>query len=86
MTAEEAKRNQDKIVAEGWSLDFWYGTNCEKCCGVFPKLISPIGGTLDLCRFECEVCGKTTEAFEMPWLAEKAWNEGRFVNAQGRLF
>ena len=29
MTAEEAKRNQDKIVAEGWSLDFWYGTNCE---------------------------------------------------------
>ena len=31
-------------------------------------------------------CGKKTEAFTMPWLAAEAWNEGRFVTAQGRLF
>ena len=87
MTGEEAKRNQEQLEAEGWNLGFWYGTHCEKCCGVFPKLITNVyvNGE-DLCRYECEVCGKKTEAFTMPWLAEEAWNEGRFVTAQGRLF
>lgn len=85
MTGDEAKRHQDRIAAEGWALGFWYGTGCTKCCGVYPKLISGIAPN-DLCRYECEVCGKTTEAYEMPWLAEEAWNEGRFITAQGRLF
>ena len=85
MTAEEAKRHQDQIVADGWDLGFWYGTKCEKCCGVFPKLITHIGGE-QLCRYECEVCRKTTEAYTMPWLARDAWNEGKFITAQASLF
>lgn len=85
MTAEEAKRNQDQIVAEGWTLSFWYGTDCKKCCGVYPKLIDQIPPN-DFCRYECEVCGKTTEAYIMPWLARDAWNEGRFITAQRKLF
>ena len=38
MTAEEAKKHQDQLMADGWDLSFWYGTSCTKCCGVFPKL------------------------------------------------
>ena len=85
MTAEEAKRLQDQLVAEGWTLDFWYGTWCEKCCGVYPKLIVGIP-PYDNCRYECEVCGKTTEVYSMPWLARDAWNEGRFITGQRKLF
>ena len=85
MTKEEAKQNQDRI-AEHFDLGFWYGTNCEKCCGVFPKLITGIGGYADQCRYECEVCGKKTEAYDMPWIAGEAWNKGQFVIAQRRLF
>ena len=85
MTAEEAKKHQDQIAADGWDLGFWYGTSCEKCCGVYPKLITGIMPN-DLCRYECEVCGKKTEAYSMPWLAEEAWNKGHFATAQRRFF
>ena len=87
MTAEEAKKHQDQLVAEGWTLSFWYGVHCDKCCGVYPKLITHIGGqSRDLCRYECEVCGKQTEAYDMPWQAEMAWNSGNFKTTQGKLF
>lgn len=84
MTREEAKANQDRL-AEHFSLSFWYGTNCKKCCGVYPKLIIGIGPN-DLCRFECEVCGTTTAEYEMPWLAKEAWNRGEFKLQQMKLF
>lgn len=86
MTTEEAKKHQDQMEADGWPLQFWYGTNCTKCCGVYPKLITHIGGNDDLCRYECEVCGRKTAAYSMPWLAEQAWNNGEFETAQARLF
>lgn len=86
MTAEEAKKHQEQLVSEGWTLDFWYGTKCEKCCDVFPKLITHIPPN-DNCRYECEVCGKKTKAYSMPWLAEEAWNRGEFDEGdQLRLF
>ena len=84
-TPDEAKRDQEKL-AEHFNLSYWYGTHCQKCCGVYPKLIAGLNGFEDLCRYECEVCGKTTEAFSMPWLARDAWNSGNFVISQGRLF
>jgi len=85
MTAEEAKRHQDQLVADGWTLGNWYGVHCEKCCGVFPKLITHIRSE-DLCRYECEVCGRRTADFEMPWQAQRAWNSGEFEITQGTLF
>ena len=84
MTREEAEANQTRL-AEHFDLSFWYGTNCKKCCGVYPKLIVGIGPQ-DLCRYECEVCGTTTAAFKMPWLAEEAWNRGEFKLKQLKLF
>ena len=86
MTAEEAKKYQDQIVAEGWDLGFWYGTKCAKCCGVYPKFVNVYTDGQDLCRYECEVCGKKTAVYSMPWLARDAWNNGKFVISQGALF
>ena len=86
MTAEEAKANQDRIVEEGWDLGFWYGTNCNKCCGVYPKLVNVYTGGQDLCCYECEVCGRKTAEYTMPWLARDAWNNGEFAISQGALF
>lgn len=72
MIASEAKRVQDEL-AKHYDLSFWYGTNCKKCCGVFPKLFvtNPISGE---CYYKCEVCEKRTKLYSMPWLARDAWN------------
>lgn len=80
MTREEAKANQDRI-AKHFDLSWWYGTGCEKCCGVFPKFQTSLGFD-GSCWYECEVCGKKTEPQAMPWLAREEWNAGRFVQNQ----
>lgn len=74
MTASEAKTNQDKLVAKGMQLGWWYGTRCKKCCGVYPKFMTK--DIQDPCNayYQCEVCGKHTDLYTMPWLAEEAWN------------
>lgn len=85
MTREEVKAKQDEIVASGFNLGHWYGTGCEKCCGVYPKFCT---GTYpnDVCWYECEVCGKRTEAVTMPWIAKEKWNAGEFLEEQIRMF
>lgn len=76
MTAKEAKENQDRI-AKNYKLEWWYGTKCEKCCGVYPKLM--FSGTCNkYCYYQCEVCGKRTEKYSMPWLARDAWNNREY--------
>lgn len=87
MTKEEAKANQDKIVAEGYDLGYWYGTGCEKCCGVFPKFkaYGDLGGH-SRCYYECEVCGKRVRPVNMPWQAKEAWNNHEYVDGQIRMF
>lgn len=84
MTRERATENQ-KHIAKHYNLVNWYGIECGKCCGVFPKIITQIGPK-DLCRYECEVCGRTTKAVDMPWEAREEWLAGRFVYNQIRLF
>ena len=86
MTKEEAKAKQDRIVEQGFKLSWWYGTNCKKCCGVFPKFCTEGDPAADKCFFECEVCGKRTEGFMMPWQAEKAWNNDEVRATQIRWF
>lgn len=84
MTREEAKKNQDRL-SKHYNLSFWYGTNCKKCCGVYPKFRST-DGFESLCWYECEVCGKRTSAESMPWIAEEAWNAGRYEEGQIKMF
>lgn len=85
MTKEEAKANQERIEDEGYNLGWWYGTWCEKCCGVFPKfeVSDAFGGG---CWYQCEVCGKRTEEKSMPWQARDAWNRHEFLESQIRMF
>ena len=82
MTREEAKANQDRI-AKDFDLSYWYGTKCEKCCDVFPKFrtFGDLGGH-SKCYYECEVCGKRTELFDMPWQSERAWNNHEYKQNQ----
>lgn len=75
MLYEEAKAKQDKIMADGYDIGHWYGVNCIKCCGLYPKIVTGIGND-NRCRYECEVCARRTKEYHMPWLAEEAWNRG----------
>lgn len=85
MTAEEAKEHQDDLERKGFKLAWWYGTECKKCCGVYPKFHS--GDMLRPgCWYECEVCGRKTEMQSMPWIAEREWNAGHFNEPQLSLF
>lgn len=84
MTREQAIKHQSEL-AERFNLGFWYGVTCEKCCGVFPKIITGIMPK-DRCRYECEVCGTTTEPKDMPWQAAEAWNRHEYVMKQLTLF
>ena len=86
MTQEEAKAIQEKIVADGYNLGWWYGIHCEKCCGVFPKLTIKDGFDPRDCSYKCEVCGKRTDNYQMPWQAQEAWNRHEYLEEQIRLF
>ena len=85
MTIEEARRNQDRLLSDGFSISFWYGTRCEKCCGVFPKAMKKDGNDPKDFYYQCEVCGKRTDTYTMPHLAEKAWNEHRYKEEYHQL-
>ena len=85
MTHEEARKEQEYMSGTGWKLQWWYGTGCEPCEGVYPKFVTEEknGGG---CYFECPACGKRTAAHSMTWQAVEAWNAGEFLDMQGRLF
>ena len=84
MTREEAKANQDRL-SQHYDLGHWYGTNCEKCCGVYPKLDFEGSNTCADVFYVCEVCGKRTKGYSMPWIAEEAWNNHEYKNKNTQL-
>lgn len=84
MTEDAAIKHQAEL-SKNYDLGFWYGTHCEKCCSVYPKLIIGIGQE-NLCRYECEVCGRKTKPFQMPWEAETAWNNHEYDEKELKQF
>ena len=88
MTQKQAKAIQDKLVEDGYKLSWWYGTDCRKCCGVYPKLMEKQATFDSHAYFECEVCGRKSKAFSMPWLARDDWNSMNFdpIPVQMSLF
>lgn len=74
MTKEEAKANQERIIASGFDISWWYASQCRKCCDVYPKIIAEDNLAMKV-YLECEVCGRRTHAHKMPWLAKKEWDE-----------
>lgn len=74
-TKEQVMREQERL-RQHYKLSWWYGTACKKCCDVYPKLMTKeTFDTKDL-WYECEVCGRRTNLFTMPHLAQEAWNKG----------
>ena len=86
MTREDALANQQEIVARGYRLEHWYGTWCKKCCGVYPKFMKVNTQNPKDCYYECEVCGRRTDLYTMPWLARDAWNSDNILENQISLF
>ncbi len=76
MTQQEAIKIQASIQERGFRLDYWFGTDCKKCCDVYPRLMK--ANRTDPCDiyYQCDVCGKRTVFFTMPWMAREAWNRG----------
>lgn len=74
MTKEQAKKIQSSIQERGFDLSYWYGTDCKKCCEVFPKLMKAKKNDPVDVYYQCQVCGKRTVLFSMPWEARDAWN------------
>ena len=84
MTRAEAVAEQERI-GRLYNLGWYYGTNCEKCCGVYPRFHDIGSNARDSVYYQCDVCGKRTPAFSMPYLAEEAWNRGEWLTHQTRL-
>ena len=78
MTKQEVIERQRHLAITGF-LKFAYCMDAEKCCNVYPKLCHK--NTNDKYHdtyIQCEVCGKQTELFGMPWVAKEAWNKHEY--------
>ena len=87
MTREEAVSEQKRLsILYNGKLDFWFGTNCEKCCDVYPRFVSRnTNDKYHSCAYRCDVCGKQTEWTGMPWQARDAWNNHEYMGAGVQL-
>lgn len=74
VSEDVAKKQQDKL---GKNVGWFYGTNCKRCHGVYPKHIDEPDYRA-YAYYLCPVCGKESKHFPMPWQAEKAWNNDEF--------
>lgn len=74
MSKQEAAEKQKKL---GNLLEYYYGTKCDKCCGVYPMIVNE-GGFRDFCYFVCPVCGKESKHNPMTWQSREAWNKGAY--------
>ena len=73
-TAEDEAEHQRKL---GNFLSFYYGLDCKKCCGVYPRYFTT-DGFESKGYYVCLVCGKESEHGDMEHLARANWNEGRY--------
>ena len=74
-TTEEIKAHQDKL---GNNASWYYGTWCNKCCGVYPAFMKEQTFD-DKGYYVCLVCGKESIHTDMPWQARDEWNAGNYV-------
>lgn len=79
----EVIREQNEL-AKHYDLGWWYGTWCTKCCEVYPIFMTS-DGFEHKCWYQCEVCGRKTKKFDMPWVARDAWNEGKTCVPDGQM-
>lgn len=73
-SVEEVKAEQVRL---GSNASWYYGTNCAKCCGVYPQMFTEETFD-DNAYYVCPVCGKESEHAKMPWQARQKWNAGAY--------
>ena len=81
MTREEALKKQTDL-AQHYKLQWWYGTDCKLCCGVYPRYVTGGDGSR---WYECDVCGKRTAPKPFRTAARVAWNNEEFEQDQIRF-
>lgn len=86
MNEHELEAKHQKDLGKRFELGWWYGTRCTPCEGVLPKILFEYKKGEERCYYECPVCGKRTESFQIPLQAEEAWNAGRFKTTQLKFF
>ena len=72
--AEIMKKQEDLGENAGW----YFGTWCEKCCDVFPALMTE-DSFENKAYYVCLVCGKESKHFGMPWQCRDSWNKGEYL-------
>lgn len=86
MTHDDAVNKQMELKIKGFDLGWWFGTECEKCCDVYPRLVTrDVNDKYHDTAYKCDVCGKQTEWTGMPWQARDAWNNHEYQGAGVQL-
>ena len=80
----DGKLTESECIDMGMNPAWWYGMDCEPCCGLHPRLMDTWDRG-DMCYYECPSCGRRTALFNMPWQARDAWNRGEFGACQLRF-
>ena len=80
MTQQEAMQEQKRLEISGFNLGWYFGTRCEKCCGVYPRYLTrDVNDKYHSAYYKCDVCGKQTEYYGTPQQAEEAWNNHKYM-------
>ena len=74
---KEEKAKQDELRKSNM-LGYYYGTDCNKCCGVYPSFQTSVKGFDSQGYYVCLVCGKESKHASMPWIARDYWNGGKY--------
>ena len=73
-TSDEIKDHQKRL---GENASWYYGTNCVKCCGVYPSFQTEENMQM-FGYYVCLVCGKESLHEPTPWQCRNDWNAGRY--------
>jgi len=80
MTQQEAVMEQKLMQIKGMNLAWYFGTDCEKCCEVYPRLVKRnVTDKYHDTAYRCDVCGKQTEWSGLISQARDAWNNHQYM-------
>jgi len=86
MTQREAILEQKMMQIKGINLGWYFGTDCEKCCDVYPRLVHRnVTDKYHDTAYKCDVCGKQTEWTCWSSTARDAWNKHEYMGAGVQL-
>jgi len=86
MTQREAMLEQRRLELSGFDLGWYFGTDCEKCCGVYPRFCTKdVNDRYHDSYYKCDVCGKQTDLWATPSQCAEKWNNHEYLGAGVQL-